>query len=121
MTPQTFTPSTSSIQRHALLFGRQKINLHQKGEEFEPKAKTALPGTAVLCFVIERRGVEDEVKGRSGEKMSLRNVIGGFERAEIEVLEGGKVMERTGWGTPKFLGIKIPSLETVATKLSLQD
>lgn len=37
--------------RTALAFGRQKINLHQKGREFEPKAKTPLPGSADLCFV----------------------------------------------------------------------
>ncbi len=38
-------------ERKALCFGKQKINLHQQGREFEPKAKTALPGTADLCFL----------------------------------------------------------------------
>ncbi len=38
--------------RKALLFGRQKINLHQHGREFEPKAANpAPPGQADLCFV----------------------------------------------------------------------
>lgn len=37
--------------RTALSFGRQKINLHVKGHEFEPKARTPLPGSADLCFV----------------------------------------------------------------------
>ncbi len=37
--------------RTALLFGAQKINLHQQGNEFEPKARTAAPGTADLCFI----------------------------------------------------------------------
>lgn len=37
--------------RTALSFGQQKINLHQKGHEFEPKARTPLPGSADLCFV----------------------------------------------------------------------
>jgi len=37
--------------RTALLFGRQKINLHPAGNEFEPKANTALPGTGDLCFI----------------------------------------------------------------------
>lgn len=37
--------------RTALGFGRQKINLHQKGREFEPKALVPLPGSADLCFV----------------------------------------------------------------------
>ena len=37
--------------RVALSFGRQKINLHQKGAEFEPKAHAATPGSADLCFI----------------------------------------------------------------------
>jgi len=39
--------------RTALAFGRQKINLHPAGNEYEPKAKTALPGTGDLCFITE--------------------------------------------------------------------
>lgn len=38
--------------RVSLHFGRQKINLHPLGGEFEPKAALALPGTADLCFLI---------------------------------------------------------------------
>ena len=30
--------------RHALAFGQQKINLHEAGREFEPKAGGAYPG-----------------------------------------------------------------------------
>ena len=37
--------------RHALEFGRQKINLHQAGKEFEPKAKFPTPGSADLCLI----------------------------------------------------------------------
>lgn len=40
--------------RLALRFGDQKINLHEAGHEFEPKARTARPGTADLCFVTEQ-------------------------------------------------------------------
>ena len=39
--------------RRALRFGRQKINLHQAGREFEPKAARPLPGSADLCFVTD--------------------------------------------------------------------
>jgi catechol 2,3-dioxygenase-like lactoylglutathione lyase family enzyme len=38
-------------ERRALHFGKQKINLHRAGHEFEPKAAVALPGTADLCFI----------------------------------------------------------------------
>lgn len=37
--------------RKALSFGRQKINLHQAGHEFEPKAAHPTPGSADLCFI----------------------------------------------------------------------
>lgn len=37
--------------RTALSFGSQKINLHQQGREFEPKALAPTPGSADLCFV----------------------------------------------------------------------
>jgi enamine deaminase RidA (YjgF/YER057c/UK114 family)/catechol 2,3-dioxygenase-like lactoylglutathione lyase family enzyme len=38
-------------KRVALRFGDQKINLHQAGREFSPRARIALPGSADLCFV----------------------------------------------------------------------
>jgi catechol 2,3-dioxygenase-like lactoylglutathione lyase family enzyme len=37
--------------RTALRFGDQKINLHQAGREFEPKALRPTPGSADLCFI----------------------------------------------------------------------
>ncbi len=37
--------------RTALQFGEQKINLHQVGREFEPKALHPTPGSADLCFI----------------------------------------------------------------------
>lgn len=37
--------------RHALAFGRQKINLHIKGQELEPKARTPLPGSGDFCLI----------------------------------------------------------------------
>jgi catechol 2,3-dioxygenase-like lactoylglutathione lyase family enzyme len=46
-------PVTFGEGRRALAFGSQKINLHQAGREFEPKAGTATPGSADLCFLTE--------------------------------------------------------------------
>jgi catechol 2,3-dioxygenase-like lactoylglutathione lyase family enzyme len=37
--------------RKALKFGDQKINLHQRGHEFNPKAQHPTPGSADLCFI----------------------------------------------------------------------
>lgn len=39
--------------RKALRFGNQKINLHQKGHVYEPKAKYPTPGSADLCLIAE--------------------------------------------------------------------
>ena len=37
--------------RKALTFGPQKINLHERGKEFEPKATWPTPGSGDLCFI----------------------------------------------------------------------
>lgn len=37
--------------RKALSFGAQKINLHRRGRELEPKAHRPTPGSADLCFL----------------------------------------------------------------------
>ncbi len=39
--------------RKALHFGQQKINLHEVGKEFEPKAKAPMSGSADLCFITD--------------------------------------------------------------------
>lgn len=38
----------------ALLFGTQKINLHEVGRTFEPKAKAPTPGSGDFCLVAAR-------------------------------------------------------------------
>ncbi|KSU81897.1 MULTISPECIES: VOC family protein [Fictibacillus] len=65
--------------RKALTFGIQKINLHQAGREFEPKAGTPLPGSADLCFITD---------------IPLNHVIKHLENHEVSLLEGP--VERTG-------------------------
>ena len=42
---------TFGAGRRALTFGRQKINLHAAGREFEPKARYPTPGSGDLCFI----------------------------------------------------------------------
>lgn len=37
--------------RKALSFGNQKINLHEYGKEFEPKANKPTPGSVDLCLI----------------------------------------------------------------------
>jgi catechol 2,3-dioxygenase-like lactoylglutathione lyase family enzyme len=45
------TPITFGDGRRALAFGQSKINLHQAGQEFEPKATHPIPGSADLCLI----------------------------------------------------------------------
>jgi catechol 2,3-dioxygenase-like lactoylglutathione lyase family enzyme len=46
--------------RTAIRFGEQKINLHQSGKEFEPKAAHPTPGSGDLCF-ITKTPIEDVI------------------------------------------------------------
>jgi catechol 2,3-dioxygenase-like lactoylglutathione lyase family enzyme len=59
--------------RMAPKFGTQKINLHEKGKEFEPKATTALPGTLDVCFIAS---------------VPLAQVIERLAAAKVPVIEG---------------------------------
>lgn len=59
--------------RTALHFGRQKINVHQAGHEFEPKAERATPGSGDLCFVTA---------------MPMSEAVAHLERVGVSVLEG---------------------------------
>ena len=65
--------------RVALCYGRQKINLHQAGHEFEPKAERPTPGSGDLCFIAE---------GPLGAAMAHVRAQG------VEILEGP--VARTG-------------------------
>lgn len=63
--------------RVALKFGNQKINLHEHGNEFEPKAPQAVPGSADLCFItaLELPQAMEQVK-----KMGVEIIAGPVER-----------------------------------------
>jgi catechol 2,3-dioxygenase-like lactoylglutathione lyase family enzyme len=65
--------------RKALAFGSQKINLHEWGKEFEPKAEQPTPGSADLCFLTD---------------ISLSEVIALLNSLGVPILEGP--VPRTG-------------------------
>lgn len=65
--------------RWALHVGNHKINLHQAGHEFEPKAARPTPGSADLCFI---------------SATPLAEVIAQLEAEGVTVLEGP--VRRTG-------------------------
>jgi catechol 2,3-dioxygenase-like lactoylglutathione lyase family enzyme len=39
--------------RTALAFGTSKINLHEAGKEFKPKALRPTPGSADICLIVD--------------------------------------------------------------------
>ena len=51
---ESFIGGTPPVERKAFKFGNQKINLHIKGKEFEPKADIPTPGSLDLCFIADR-------------------------------------------------------------------
>ncbi len=65
--------------RKALNFGSQKINLHEAGKEFEPKASRPTPGSADLCFTTTT---------------PIDEVVKRLESSKIRVLDGP--VKRTG-------------------------
>jgi catechol 2,3-dioxygenase-like lactoylglutathione lyase family enzyme len=65
--------------RFALRFGNQKINIHERGREFEPKAYLPVPGALDLCFIADR---------------SLDVVIAHLHASNWPIVEGP--VERTG-------------------------
>ena len=69
--------------RRALSFGSQKINLHQYGKEFEPKAAKPTPGSADLCFVT---------------RVPVSEVIKHLNDNSVELIEGP--VRRTGAAGP---------------------
>jgi len=75
------SPKAPDVQRHALRFGDQKINLHISGKEFETKARTVQPGSGDLCFIVNED--VDEIVNKLNEK-------------GVHILEGGGVVDRTG-------------------------
>ena len=51
---ESFIGGTPPVERKAFKFGNQKINLHIKGKEFEPKAAIPTPGSLDLCFIADQ-------------------------------------------------------------------
>lgn len=49
---ETFVGGTPPVERRALRFGHQKINLHVQGAEFIPRAHLPVPGALDLCFIV---------------------------------------------------------------------
>ena len=60
-------------ERHALVFGDQKLNLHQSGKEFEPKAQHVQPGSEDLCFITDH-SIDDVLKNWQSNGIEVRSL-----------------------------------------------
>ncbi len=56
--------------RHALKFGRQKINLHQVGRELEPRAHRPTAGSGDFCLITESR-IDEVVAHLQSQSISI--------------------------------------------------
>ena len=56
--------------RKALAFGIQRLNLHQRGHEFNPKAAHPTPGSADLCF-LTTTSLEDVIAYLTEQKVHI--------------------------------------------------
>jgi catechol 2,3-dioxygenase-like lactoylglutathione lyase family enzyme len=88
---------TFGAGRTAFVFGRQKINLHERGREFEPKAHLPVPGALDLCFIAS---------------VPLDEVIARLGRHGWPILEG-PVMRTGATGPIRSVYVRDPDLNLI--------
>jgi len=80
-----------------LRFGNQKLNLHVKGREFEPKAHAPLPGALDLCFIAS---------------VPLDTVIKRLQAARVAIIEG-PVMRTGATSRLRSVYVRDPDLNLI--------
>jgi catechol 2,3-dioxygenase-like lactoylglutathione lyase family enzyme len=88
---------TPTEERLALKFGAQKINLHEWGKEFTPRAHVAVPGSLDLCFIAS---------------VPLDQVIERLHRSQIKIIEG-PVAKTGANGAIRSVYVRDPDLNLV--------
>src|SRR5690606_16125282 len=83
--------------RKAFTFGQQKINLHIKGSEFEPKAHLPVPGALDLCFIADR---------------PLNDVMAALQSKGATIIEG-PVSRRGATGPIRSIYLRDPDLNLI--------
>lgn len=90
-------PETFGAGRLAFCFGNQKINIHERGREFEPKAHLPVPGALDLCFIAS---------------MGLEQVIAHLQAQQWPIVEGP--VQRTGATGPiRSVYVRDPDLNLI--------
>jgi catechol 2,3-dioxygenase-like lactoylglutathione lyase family enzyme len=88
---------TPTEERFAFQFGNQKINVHEWGREFTPRAHVAAPGTLDLCFIAS---------------IPLAEVMRRLQESGIEILEG-PVAKTGATGPIRSVYVRDPDLNLV--------
>jgi catechol 2,3-dioxygenase-like lactoylglutathione lyase family enzyme len=83
--------------RKAFRFGNQKINLHIKDHEFEPKAQLPTPGSLDLCFIAS---------------VPLEEVIARLKEHDVPILEG-PVMRTGATSRIRSVYVRDPDLNLI--------
>ncbi|MNX16567.1 Virulence protein [compost metagenome] len=91
------TLETFGAGRKAFRFGHQKINLHVKGHEFEPKAELPTPGSLDLCFIAS---------------VPLEEVIARLQAQGVPILEG-PVMRTGATSRIRSVYVRDPDLNLI--------
>ncbi|SEK23283.1 Catechol 2,3-dioxygenase [Roseateles sp. YR242] len=94
---ESFVGGTPPVKRRAFKFGQQKINLHVKGREFEPKAHTPVPGALDLCFIAS---------------VPLLQVQARLDAAGVAIIEG-PVLRTGATGKIRSVYVRDPDLNLI--------
>ena len=88
---------TPTETRIALKFGNQKVNVHEWGREFTPRAHVAAPGTLDLCFIAS---------------LPLEEVIKKLEQNKVKIIYG-PVMKTGATSKIRSVYVRDPDLNLV--------
>lgn len=83
--------------RKAFRYGREKINLHVKGAEFQPRAHLPVPGSCDWCFIAS---------------VPLEQVVATLQANQIVILEG-PVTRSGATGPIRSVYIRDPDLNLI--------
>jgi catechol 2,3-dioxygenase-like lactoylglutathione lyase family enzyme len=88
---------TPTEERFAFGFGSQKINVHEWGREFTPRAHLAAPGSLDLCFIAA---------------VPLEQVVNRLREMRVPILEG-PVMKTGAKGPIRSVYVRDPDLNLI--------